>query len=168
MAKTKYVVTALTVISALGITFTANYEGYKSKPYKDSAQVWSIGEGTTVYPNGQRVKATDSSISRKQARKYLTSHMTKDAQRFNKTLQGVKLSQAEYDLYMDFTYQFGIGAWSKSSMLRNLKAENYVQACDSLLKWKFVGKKDCYVRSNNCWGVWKRQLDRHRKCRGAQ
>lgn len=166
MSKTKYTVTALTAISALGVAFTAGYEGFSSKPYLDSGKVATIGYGSTVHPNGQRVKMTDAPVTKKQGMDYLQIHMTKDAARFNKSLQGVKLSQTEYDLYMDFTYQFGTGAWQQSSMLRNLKSGQHVQACKSLLKWRFVAGRDCSIRSNNCYGVWTRQQARYQKCMG--
>lgn len=166
--KTKYIVTMLTAISLGGIAYTQSKEGTVLVPYKDSVGVDTIGTGTTVYPNGQKVKMTDPKITQKQATEYLKFHINKDAKIFNKTLLGVPLSQTEYDLYMDFTYQFGTGAWSSSSMLRNLKQGKYKQACDSLLKWKYAAKRDCSVRSNNCYGVWTRQIERHSKCMGAQ
>lgn len=165
--KTKYIVTMLTAISVGGIVHTQSKEGTVLVPYKDSVGVATIGTGTTVYPNGQKVKMTDPKITQKQATEYLKFHIDKDAKIFNKSLLGVPLSQTEYDLYMDFTYQFGTGAWSSSSMLRNLKQGKYKQACDSLLKWKYAAKRDCSVRSNNCYGVWVRQVERHSKCMGA-
>ena len=165
--KTKFIVTMLTVISIGGIAYTQSKEGTVLVPYKDSVGVPTIGTGTTVYPNGQKVKMTDPKITQKQATEYLKFHINKDAKIFNKTLLGVPLSQAEYDLYMDFTYQFGTGAWSSSSMLRNLKQGKYKQACDSLLKWKYAAKRDCSVRSNNCYGVWVRQVERYNKCMGV-
>ena len=94
--------------------------------------------------------------------------MSKDEIVFRKSLQGVKLSQVEYDTYWDFSYNFGQSNWQSSSMLRNLKSGQYKEACDSLLKWKYVAKRDCSVRSNNCYGVWARQVERHSKCMGAQ
>ena len=166
--KTKVIVTILTAISASGIYYTQSKEGTVLKPYYDSVKVATVGTGTTVYPNGQKVKITDPPITKKQATEYLKFHIDKDAKIFNKTLLGVPLSQTEYDLYMDFTYQFGTGAWLQSSMLRNLKAGQYKAACDSLLKWKYAAKRDCSVRSNNCYGVWTRQVERHQKCMGAQ
>lgn len=170
--KTKVIVTMLTAISASGIYYTQSKEGTVLKPYYDSVKVATVGTGTTVYPNGQKVKITDPPITKKQATEYLKFHIDKDAKIFNKTLLGVPLSQTEYDLYMDFTYQFGTGAWSQSSMLRNLKAGKYVQACESLKAWRKVTmngiKRDCSVRSNNCYGVWTRQVERHSKCIGAQ
>ena len=166
--KTKVIVTMLTAISASGIYYTQSKEGTVLKPYYDSVKVATVGTGTTVYPNGQKVKITDPPITKKQATEYLKFHIDKDAKIFNKTLLGIPLSQTEYDLYMDFTYQFGTGAWSQSSVLHNLKAGRYKAACDSLLKWKYAAKRDCSVRSNNCYGVWTRQVERHQKCMGAQ
>lgn len=165
--KTKYIVTMLTAISLGGVAYTQSKEGTVLIPYYDSGKVATVGTGTTVYPNGQKVKITDPKITHKQATEYLKIHMAKDAKTFNKTLLGIPLSQTEYDLYMDFTYQFGTGAWSGSSMLRNLKQSKYKAACDSLLKWKYVAKRDCSVRSNNCYGVWVRQVERHSKCMGV-
>jgi GH24 family phage-related lysozyme (muramidase) len=71
-------------------------------------------------------------------------------------------------VYLDWTYQYGMGAWNKSSIKANLVKGNYVQACKSLLKYKFVAGRDCSVRSNNCYGVYLRQVERYDKCMGAQ
>ncbi len=170
MSKTKYTVTALTIISLGGVAFTAGYEGFRANPYYDTGKVVTIGYGSTVKPDGSKVKITDPPIDKKTGMEYLRIHMNKDAQRFNKSLQGVKLSQDEYDLYMDFTYQFGTGAWSGSSMLRYLKAGKYVQACKSLEPWRFSRVKgvkvDCRI-NRGCTGVWTRQKARIDKCLGA-
>lgn len=157
-------VTYIKDISDNGVKYTASKEGYVAAPYRDSVGVPTIGIGTTVYPDGKRVKLTDKPIDRKTAESYLKAHMNKDAVRFNKSLTGVLLSQTEYDVYMDFSYQFGVGNWQKSSMLSNLKQGKYTQACNSLLKWYKAGGRDCRVRSNNCYGVWTRQLERHKMC----
>lgn len=182
MSKAKYYVIGSSLILAMGIggqrmitgpsddqvQATAIKEGYTPKPIIPvKGDVPTIGHGTTVYPDtGVRVKMTDPAIDRKTALQYLKLHMDKDARRFNKTILNIPVSQGEYDLYLDFTYQYGTSAWSGSSMLRNLRAKKYRAACDSLLKWKYVAKRDCSIRSNNCYGVWTRQLERHAKCMG--
>ncbi|MDQ8936660.1 glycoside hydrolase family protein [Acinetobacter rudis] len=180
MSKTKYWVIGSTLATALGtggffisgvsdqqVQATMAKEGFTPKPVIPvKGDVPTIGPGITVYPNGQRVKMSDPPITRKQGLEYLKAHMDKDAVRFNKTLQNVKVSQGEYDLYFDFTYQYGTGAWSNSSMLRSLKAGKYTQACESLLKYKYVAKRDCSIRSNGCYGVWTRQKERYDKCIG--
>lgn len=179
--KTKYFVIGSTIAASLTGGFfisgpsekqvqaTAVKEGFTPKPVIPvKGDVPTIGNGTTVYPNGVKVKMTDPAITRKQAFEYLKAHIDKDAQRFNKTILNVPISQTEYDVYMDFTYQYGTGAWPKSAMLKNLKAGKYKQACDSLLKYKYVAKRDCSIRKNGCYGVWTRQVERHSKCMGAQ
>lgn len=174
--KTKLFVIGSTIAASLGglliygpseqqIQSTAVKEGYTAKPtIPVKGDRPTIGNGTTFYPDGRAVKMTDPAITRKQAFDYLKFTMNKDAQPFNKTLVNIPISQVEYDLYLDFTYQYGVSAWSSSSMLRNLKAGKYKAACDSLLKWKYVAKRDCSIRKNGCYGVWTRQLDRHQKC----
>lgn len=167
MQKTKVLVASLAASAAFFATLEV-HEGYSSKPYRDSGGVVTQGIGSTVKPDGQKIKMTDPPITRKTANEWVKSHVSKDEVAFRKSLQGVKLSQVEYDQYLDFTYNFGQANWNKSSMLRNLKSGQYVQACKSLLKWKYTANKDCSIRSNNCYGVWLRQLERHNKCMGAQ
>ncbi|WP_151981601.1 lysozyme [Acinetobacter guerrae] len=164
--KTKLIATSLAA-SAVFFMSLIGYEGYSSKPYKDSGGVATIGIGSTQYENGSKVKMTDKSIDQKRAIEISKAHIAKDEIAFRKSLQGVKLTQTEYDLYLDFMYNFGRSNWQSSSMLSHLKAGQYIAACKSLLKWKYVAKRDCSIRSNGCYGVWTRQVDRYNKCMGA-
>lgn len=179
MSKNKYLIAGTLAASLIAGGFfisgvsdeqvqaTALKEGFTPSPtIPVKGDVPTIGPGITVYPNGQRVKMSDPPITQKQGMEYLKAHMNKDAVRFNRSLDGVKLSQGEYDLYMDFTYNFGIGNWSKSAMLTALKAGQYKQACKALLKYKFASGRNCSIRSNGCYGVWTRQVDRYEKCVG--
>jgi len=165
--KTKIYATLLAASAAFFVGLE-KYEGYSAKPYKDSGGVVTQGIGSTAKPDGKPIKMTDPAITRKTAQEWAKAHVSKDEIVFRKSLQGVKLSQIEYDTYLDFTYNFGQANWNSSSMLQNLKQGKYVQACQSLLKWKYVAKRDCSIRSNNCYGVWTRQVDRYQKCMGAQ
>lgn len=148
---------------------TAQKEGFTAKPIIPTKNdVPTIAFGTTVYPDGTKVKMTDPAVTREQGMVFLRKHMDKEAQRFNKTVLNIPLYQHEYDAYTDFVYQFGIGNWSNSSMLGNLKQGKYKAACDSLLKYKYSGGFDCSTPGNKrCAGVWSRQLERHQKCVGA-
>ena len=164
--KTKLIVTSLAASAAFFVSLI-HYEGYSPTPYKDTGGVATIGIGSTQYENGTQVKMTDKPIDQKRAIQISQVHIAKDEITFRKSLRGVKLSQVEYNLYLDFVYNFGQNNWNQSSMLKNLKAGHYVQACKALLKWKYVAKRDCSIRSNNCYGVWTRQVDRYEKCMGV-
>ncbi|MDV8152312.1 lysozyme [Acinetobacter pittii] len=161
--KTKYVVGSL-VVSATFFTSLIGYEGYSSKPYLDSGKVATIGIGSTKYENGSTVKMTDKPITKERAIQISKAHISKDEVAFRKSLQGVKLTQTEYDVYLDFVYNFGQSNWNQSSMKRELIKGNHNAACNALLKWKYVAKRDCSIRKNGCYGVWVRQQDRHQKC----
>ena len=166
--KTKYMAIFLAASAAFFVG-VKQQEGYTADPVIPvKGDRPTQGHGTTVKPDGTPVKMTDPPITRQTADKWLRSHVAKDEIAFRKSLQGVQISQVEYDVYLDFVYNFCQSNWQQSSMLKNLKAGQYVQACQSLLKWKYVAKRDCSVRSNGCYGVWKRQLDRYEKCMGVQ
>lgn len=151
--------------SAAFFTLIKNDEGFTAKPVIPvKGDRPTQGHGSTFKPDGSPVKMNDPPITRATADKWLRNDVSKREVAFKNTLKGVKLSQSEYDLYLDFSYQYGTSAFANSSMLRNLKAGKYRAACDSLLKYKYVAKRDCSIRKNNCYGVWTRQLERHKKC----
>lgn len=154
--------------SAAFFTSLIYREGFTSNPVIPvKGDKPTIGIGSTKYENGTPVKMTDKPISKDRAIQIAKTHISKDEGYFRKSLPGVKLSQVEYDLYLDFMYQFGQSAWSGSSMRRLILQGKPRQACDALLKWKYVAKRDCSIRSNGCYGVWIRQGDRYQKCVGA-
>lgn len=166
--KTKFSVAILFSSIALigGLKVKEGYTSYPVIPTK--GDVPTYGHGTTVRPDGTKVKMTDKPINRETADYYLRHHVSQVEKQFRTSIPGVKLSQSEFDLYVDFLYQYGITTWNKSSVRSNLQKGNYVQACNSLLKYKYVAGRDCSIRSNNCYGVWTRQVERHAKCMGAQ
>lgn len=53
----------------------AAFEGFRATPYKCPAGVWTIGYGTTYYPNGTLVAPTDVPISKDGAKRFLENHV---------------------------------------------------------------------------------------------
>ncbi|EXT35546.1 phage lysozyme family protein [Acinetobacter sp. 25977_6] len=166
--KTKYAVGLLAASAAFFMGVKVD-EGYTSKPVIPvKGDRPTQGHGSTFKLDGSPVKITDPPITRATADKWLRNDVAKREVAFKDSLKGVKLSQTEYDIYLDFSYQYGVPTFSKSSMLKYLKIGQYKAACDSLLKYKYVAKRDCSIRKNGCYGVWTRQVERHAKCIGAQ
>lgn len=162
----KYLATGLAASAAFFIGLL-HHEGFRSKPYKDGGGVATIGIGSTKYEDGTRVNMTDKPISKERAIEISRAHVRKDEARFKKSLGETPISQIEYDVYLDFIYQYGILTWEKSSIRRNLLKGDYQAACRSLLKYKYVAGKDCSVRKNRCYGVWTRQVNRYNQCMEA-
>ena len=165
--KAKFSVILLTA-SAAFFVHVKNKEGYTAYPVVPvPGDRPTQGHGSTFKPDGTAVKMSDPAISRETADKWLRNDVSKREVAFKNSLKGVKLSQTEYDIYLDFSYQYGTLAFANSSMLRNLKQGKYKAACDSLLKYKYVAGRDCSIRSNGCYGVWIRQVERNKKCLGV-
>ena len=128
----------------------------------------TVGFGSTFHEDGSPVKMGDTTTPVRALIK-AQAHISREETKFRASLPGVALHQAEYDNFMDWVYQYGTGAWGKSSMRRHLLAGNYPAACNALLLYKFSGGHDCSIPGNKiCAGVWTRQIERHQKCMEAQ
>lgn len=162
---------AVTVLSlsAAGFATWQASEGYTPVAViPTKGDVPTIGHGSTRYEDGQPVRIGDT-ITPVRAEVLARNLNSQAEKQFAASLPGVKLYQAEFDIYMDFVGQYGIGTWLKGSPRRDLLAGNYVQACHDLLKYRFAAGFDCSTPGNKrCYGVWARQLERHAKCMAAQ
>lgn len=155
--------------SALALIGLVAHEGYTDKamiPTKNDRP--TIGFGSTFHADGTPVKMGDT-ITPQRALVTVQAHISKEEKIFQRSIEGALLHQDEYDVYMDWVYQFGTGAWSKSSMRRHVMAGEYTKACDALLLYRFSGGYDCSTLidgkpNKRCWGVWDRQTKRHVKC----
>lgn len=172
MSKARIAVAVLSLSAAalIGIATQESYTDTAVIPTKGDRPTY--GFGSTQKEDGSPVRMGDRTDPVR-ALHTVQVHVSKEENRFRDSLPGVKLTQGEYDVYMDFVYQYGSGNWASSSMRRNLLAGNYRAACDALLQWKRAGGYDCSTLVNGkpnkrCWGVWERQLKRHAQCMGEQ
>ncbi|SCB10364.1 glycoside hydrolase family protein [Cupriavidus alkaliphilus] len=160
---------ALLTISAAGFGVWKSWESFTGQAVIPTrGDVPTLGYGSTRYEDGRPVRMGDS-ITRERAEVLARNLMKADERQLAASLPGVKLYQAEFDVYADFVGQFGIGNWRASTMRRRLLAGDYAGACDALLRYRFSAGFDCSTPGNKrCYGVWARQMDRHRKCVEAQ
>lgn len=163
------VLVASLALSAAGFISIVTQEGYTDTavvPTKNDRP--TVGFGSTFHEDGSPVKMGDK-VNPVRALVKAQAHISKEERKFQESLAGASLNQTEYDVYLDWVYQYGSGAWLKSSMRRHILAGNYRQACDALLLYKFSGGYDCSTPGNTrCSGVWKRQLERHKTCMSVQ
>ncbi|WP_313309319.1 glycoside hydrolase family protein [Stutzerimonas nitrititolerans] len=169
----RQLVAALT-LSAIGFAAWMGSEGFTSTAIiPTQGDVPTIGYGSTRYEDGTPVTLKDPAITPQRAEQLARNLHSEEEQRFRASIPGVELFQEEYDLYLDFTGQYGIGNWRSSSMRRHLLAGEYVAACHALLRFRHAGGYDCSTRINGqpnrrCWGVWERQVKRHAQCLAVQ
>lgn len=172
MKKVRIAVAALTLSMAGFASWKASESFVPSPMIPTKGDVPTVGYGSTRYEDGTPVRLTDSPITRQRAAELARNLLSEDERRFIASLPGAELTQEEFDLYMDFVGNFGIGNWRASSMRKHVLAGEHAKACQSLLAWRFQAGRDCSQQQNwgprGCKGVWTRQLERHRRCLEAQ
>lgn len=121
-----------TETSQNGIDLIKAFEGLRLRAYKCSAGVWTIGYGHTgdVEP--------DDAITREEAEELLGG----DLRRFEYSVQlnvTVPISQNQFDALVSFSYNVGVGAFRKSTLLRKLNDLDVSGAADEFLRWNKAG-----------------------------
>lgn len=127
------------VTSTLGINLICGFEGKRLTAYDDGVGVWTIGFGTTIYPNGVRVKKGDT-CTEAQAKQY----MQNDLKKFERTVNDVvtvSLSQNQFDALVSLTYNIGAGAFKGSTLLKKLNLGDYKGAAGQFDVWVNAGGK---------------------------
>lgn len=168
MSRARIAVAVLTLSAAglFAILEEEEYVGEAMIPTKND--VPTIGFGSTTREDGSAVQLGDKTTPIKALRRTM-QYIKSDEKDFKATLAGVELYPEEFDLYLNWRYQYGAGRWRSSSILRELKAGNYTAACNALLLYKYSGGFDCSTPGNRvCSGVWTRQLKRHAACMALQ
>lgn len=155
---------AVLVLSACALVGIAVDEGYTQRAVPDPVKgvaVPTLGFGST----GPDVRMGDSTTPPRALGRLLA-----DAQKFEGALKRcvqVPLHQHEYDAYVNLAYNIGSSAFCGSTLVKKLNVQQYAQACDEILKWRFVGTLDCAAPGNKqCPGLWARRLRLHRQCLG--
>ena len=158
-------------VGAAILAVWAAYEGFSAVPYiPTQGDVPTIGLGSTIYPDGTRVKMTDPPITRKRAEEIAAELLDKKyGVCVRNSLGSTPVTEVEFAQAVDFAGNFGCGNWEKSSMLTKTRAGDYVGACKSYLLYKYAAGYDCSTPGNKrCSGLWTRQLERYGKCMAEQ
>ncbi len=123
-------------ISSRGLELIKSFEGFSSKAYPDPAtggKPYTIGHGTTVYPNGKPVKMGDICTA-EQAFSYLIN----DVDSFEKSVSLMlekEVTQGQFDALVSFAYNLGSRNLKSSTLLKKLNAGDVAGAADEFLRW---------------------------------
>lgn len=129
---------SMTVDSA-GVDLIGQFEGLRLNAYDDGVGVWTIGWGTTVYPNGQKVKKCDK-ITLDQAKQYKAHDLVKFEKAVNDAVK-VSLNQNQFNALVSLAYNIGVSAFTNSTLLKRLNEGDYKAAADQFLVWVNAGGK---------------------------
>ena len=115
------------------------FEGFRSKPYKCPAGIWTIGYGTTRYPDGRKVKPTDGAVNTSTAELYLDDELEHSLSAVIRYCPKLAGSDNRLAAITDFTYNLGIGALQTSTLRKRLNHQDWMAAKNELRKWVHGG-----------------------------
>lgn len=110
------------------------YEGFYGKPYKCSRGVWTIGWGSTFYPDGTKVKQTDAAIDQAYGQELLEITMAGFIKQLEKEFSDFgKWDEGRQTALLAFIFNCGIGTLRKCRFYKAIKAGKDEQTVANLL-----------------------------------
>lgn len=154
MSRARLGIAALT-LSAAAFGVLVGFEGYSEQAtIPVPGDVPTLGFGTTA-----GVKIGDAIDPVRAVQRALT-----DVGHFEGAVKNcvtVPLHQHEYDAFIQLSYNIGVTAFCKSTLVRKLNALDYVGACNEILRWdRFHGRP--------LSGLTRRRQAEHALCKGSQ
>ncbi|MDA8327509.1 MAG: lysozyme [Betaproteobacteria bacterium] len=119
---------SLMTYSKAGLTLTERFEGCRLTAYPDTGGVWTIGYGHT-YGVHEGMTCTQD-----QAQAWLIED-TRSATDAVNHLVSIPLKQSEFDALVDFVFNLGVGAFARSTMLKDINAGNLAAAALQFPLW---------------------------------
>ena len=127
---------ATLAVGAIATPFIGGWEGLETKPYYDIGGVLTVCYGETEgVENRTYTEEQCRVILQNRVNEFHSEVMDKIEREIPITMQAAVTS---------FAYNVGIGAFSRSTLLRKLNAGDLHGACDQLDRWVYVGRT--YVR----------------------
>ncbi len=109
------------------------FEGFEPDAYRDPVGIVTIGFGET-----ENVKMGDT-ITLEEASAHLIKRLEEDYGYYVTSYVKVPLTQYEYDALTCFSYNLGVGALKRSTLLKLLNKGLYEEASDEFPKWSKAG-----------------------------
>jgi len=126
-------------VSNSGMVLICGFEGLKLKAYDDGVGVWTIGFGTTIYPNGIKVKKGDT-CTEVQAKAYMAHDLKKFESAVNSAVT-VPINQNQFDALVSLAYNIGTSAFKESTLLKKINLGDYKGAATQFNVWNKGGGK---------------------------
>ncbi|MGR6144046.1 lysozyme [Morganella morganii] len=130
---------AMAVVSggaiAVAMVLIPAFEGMRYKPYQDVAGVWTVCAGHTG-PDIQR----DKIYTQAECDALLEKDLAIVAKGVDRLIR-VDIPVYTRGAIYSFVYNTGVGAFSRSTLLKKLNAGDRTGACGEMKRWVFAGGK---------------------------
>lgn len=152
MGKTRAAILAAGAAVAIAAPVIAHFEGLRLFAYRDPVNIPTICYGYIkgVQMGDQKTKAECDKLLRDEALSF--AYLVDIA-------VTVPMKPHEHAAFTSFSYNVGIGAFQRSTLLRRVNAGELPAACDELLRWTYAGGKQLD-------GLKRRREAERKLCRG--
>lgn len=126
------------IVNQRTIELIKQWEGCKLTAYEDVAGVWTIGYGTTAAAGVGIEPHEGMKITQEQADDLLHNTIDKFAPAVFSRIM-VPVTDNEFGACLSLAYNIGLGAFAKSTVLRELNAGNKSAAANAFHMWNKAG-----------------------------
>ena len=127
-------------INQAALELIKQFEGFRSRAYRDSVGVWTIGYGHTSRAGPPAVRP-GMRITREEGERILRRDVEKFAAGVEKALgrHAARLNDNQFGALVSFAYNVGVGALKRSSVLKAVKAGRLDDVPGKLMLWTRAG-----------------------------
>jgi lysozyme len=136
--------------SQAGVDLICHWEGFRSAPYRCSANVWTIGYGSTRLADNSRVTQNTPPVTKDEAMALLQHQLVQYERAVLRLVPVSLLSQSQYDSLVSFSYNLGCGSL-QASTLRKKIIRGDPTAADEFPRWSYASGK--FIR-----GLYRRRM----------
>jgi GH24 family phage-related lysozyme (muramidase) len=146
-------------VSKAGEDLMHFFEGYRNKPYRCSASIWTVGWGHAMYadqlalPNARKdggLIRSDYPLKEEDNRVWSKDELVElfkvDINSFERGV--LRLSpnlvnhQSKFDAVVSFAYNAGLGNYQRSTIRMKVNREDWQGVADAFMSWTKVGGKE--------------------------
>ena len=128
------------IVNQRAIDLIKEFEGFRNTTYRDSAQVLTIGYGTTGRAGVGIDPYPGQTITKAEAEWYLQKAVEKFATIIRPAITA-PINDNEFGAFVSLAYNIGPSAFKRSSALRHFNAGDKERAGKSILLWNRAGGK---------------------------
>ena len=123
------------------IDLIKKFEGFRSESYQDSVGVWTVGYGSTMWPDGNKVQSGQK-MTMLEAEKVMAWELDRKGKVIISALPTTIINQNQFDALLSFADNLGVGALLKSTLFKKLKLNpNDESIRAEFMRWVNAGGK---------------------------
>lgn len=122
-------------LSETGIKFITAKEGKRSKMYKDSVGIWTIGVGHAISKDENEARRL---FPRDLSELEIEQLLRKDLERFCRAVEAsvsIGINDNQFAALVSLAFNIGVTAFTQSTLVKHLNLGKFAEAANQFLVW---------------------------------